>query len=246
MCLAIIAHRILPQWPLFIAANREERYDRPSGPPEVITEGAVRTLSPRDRQAGGTWIGINSHGLAALITNRADIPSPAPPGVRSRGLLVRELLTSGGLPAALETFEALRGEEWAPFNLVIADRSRLLAVGHEGGRPASLAELPRGLHVVSSLGVIDDRRIGEIARGFSEWGDGGADPWKRAGQILALSDTADNFPPIFKSGNGEGTVSSSILGWSSEGDTRLGFRTREEDRYRWWSLSGLDAESTGR
>ena len=74
--------------------NRDERNERlrASGP-SAGRSGAIRVLAPRDADAGGSWIGVNEHGLALALLNAWDATEAAPaPGARSRGLLVLDLL----------------------------------------------------------------------------------------------------------------------------------------------------------
>ena len=46
--------------------------------------------APRDEEEGGTWVGVNAHGLIAAITNRSRLPQES--GRESRGHLVAGLL----------------------------------------------------------------------------------------------------------------------------------------------------------
>lgn len=73
--------------PLTVAANRDEYLGRPSAPPSEIEPGVI---AGKDLQAGGTWMGVNRHGLFVAITNRR-APSRTPESP-SRGLLALEAL----------------------------------------------------------------------------------------------------------------------------------------------------------
>ena len=57
---------------LQVAANRDEFLARPADPPTPSADG--RWLAPRDRQAGGTWLGVNRAGLFVGVTNRFGRP----------------------------------------------------------------------------------------------------------------------------------------------------------------------------
>lgn len=72
---------------LVVAANRDEFLGRPSVPPSEIEPGIV---AGRDLEAGGTWLGVNRHGLFVAVTNRKT-PTRTPEA-RSRGLLALEAL----------------------------------------------------------------------------------------------------------------------------------------------------------
>ena len=84
MCVLAI---LLEPGRLVAAANRDEALDRPSAPPAEVEPGVV---AGRDLLAGGSWLGVNGHGLFVAITNRKS-PAAAPDAY-SRGLLVRETL----------------------------------------------------------------------------------------------------------------------------------------------------------
>src|SRR5215813_3419785 len=89
MCLIALFFRVVDDAPLVIGANREEEYARGGEPPQVWS-GTCRVVAGRDPVAGGTWFGVNEHGLVAAVTNRRRSPLPEAP--RSRGLLTRALL----------------------------------------------------------------------------------------------------------------------------------------------------------
>jgi len=72
--------------PLVIAANRDEIYARPTRPPESLGD---RIAGGVDVLSGGTWLALRYDGrFARSPTSGA---GPVPPGLRSRGLAVREL-----------------------------------------------------------------------------------------------------------------------------------------------------------
>ena len=91
MCILAIQYKSVPEAPILVAANRDEFYDRPSTTPS-IQSGKPRILSGVDQQAGGTWLGVNQHGLFVAACNRRKLIPPVVP--RSRGVLCRELLRS--------------------------------------------------------------------------------------------------------------------------------------------------------
>ena len=62
MCLLAVQYRLVPESPILVAANRDEFYDRPGTPP-AIQSGKPRILGGVDQLAGGTWLGVNQHGL---------------------------------------------------------------------------------------------------------------------------------------------------------------------------------------
>jgi len=148
-----ILYRVARGTPILIAANREERYDRPTQYPK-IQSGSPRVVCGIDRRAGGTWLGVNQHGLFCAVSNRRKKDLPAEP--RSRGLLCRELLElcTAKEASAYAAKELSRGI-YAGANYVCAD-GRYAAVVH-GGDTVEVVELTPGLHVLSD-GNVDDPR----------------------------------------------------------------------------------------
>ena len=148
MCTLILLDRVVPQIPVVVAANRDEFLARPAAKPALFRAGDDRPafVAPQDLEAGGTWMGLNEHGLFVGLTNR---PAPVkPPGVRSRGLLVLDALAQPGAQAASDELERQRCAAYAPFNLLAADgRETWLVRRREDGVQMSSALEP-GIHVI--------------------------------------------------------------------------------------------------
>ncbi len=87
-----MAFRQHPDYPLMIAANRDEYHARPSAKAQFWNDKPA-ILAGRDLQAGGTWLGISKYGRFAAVTNfHEHLSGPVPP--LSRGALVIEFLAS--------------------------------------------------------------------------------------------------------------------------------------------------------
>jgi uncharacterized protein with NRDE domain len=99
--------------------NRDEslRRGRALGPERLELEGA-RVLAPRDADAGGTWIGVNEHGLALGLLNGASA-RPAPSAPTSRGLLVRALLSAPDVDEALARLARADLDRYRGFTLAL-------------------------------------------------------------------------------------------------------------------------------
>jgi hypothetical protein len=134
-----------------VAANREEAFDRPTQHPK-IQSGTPRVICGIDRQAGGTWLGVNQYGLFVAVANRRK--NSVPPGPRSRGLLCRELLERRSAREAIaHAIKELAAGAYAGANYICAD-AKYAAVVHAGDRLEAV-EITPGLHLISS-GDLDD------------------------------------------------------------------------------------------
>jgi uncharacterized protein with NRDE domain len=236
VCTLTIAWQTFPDAPVVVAANRDERLDRPADPPRR-RESSPTVVAPRDAVAGGTWIGYNDAGLFAGITNRWVADATAE---RSRGLLVDDLLREPDARSAADLVErAVAASGYDGFNLVVADRTDAFLFEWDGRLHRT--RLDPGVHVVVNTGaalggggaVVDrfaapgetdhpDRAAAQAESARAVRGaltpDPGetADAWlDRAGVVLADHDFG-----VCLHENGYGTRSSSLI--------RLG----EDDGYR--------------
>jgi hypothetical protein len=146
-----VHYKKLSDAPLLIALNREEDPARESLPPK-IQSGRPRSVCGVDQQFGGTWAGVNQHGLFIAVVN---CPKRVPPGEpRSRGLLCRELLSCQNAEEALDMAqrELLTGV-YAGANYVCVDRMSGGVV--HGGDEIDVERFNPGLHIVSESRVND-------------------------------------------------------------------------------------------
>lgn len=119
MCLILAAWRVHPDFPLVVAANRDEYFARPTRSAGFWTD-APDILAGRDLSAGGTWLGITRAGRFAALTNYRDARREKQ-DASSRGMLVSDFLK--GSAASLDYLAAI--ERIAPtyngFNLLVCD-----------------------------------------------------------------------------------------------------------------------------
>lgn len=138
MCLLIVMRGLQAGHPVVAGANRDERTDRPFSPPGLFIGRERRILSPRDRAAGGTWIGVNEAGVFVAITNLAG--SPPPPGAPSRGHLVHLALDAVSVADGLAAVErTVREAPHGGFQLAVCDGTRTFVLVHRAGRIDVLA-----------------------------------------------------------------------------------------------------------
>ena len=118
MCLAAFAINASARWPLVIASNRDEFFDRPTLPlAQWQTSAGDTIISGRDLRAGGTWLGITPAGRIALLTNVRESQSPVAP--KSRGELLMRWLQ--GCMNADQFMAQTNSTAYGGFNLVLGD-----------------------------------------------------------------------------------------------------------------------------
>lgn len=99
-----------------LTMNRDDMPARPEAPPRRWRDDGLIFAAPIDCEAGGTWIGVNSAGVAAFLLNRYD---DAPKGTRSRGEVVPAALNTSNLGSAAAAVEALAHRDYSPFACLI-------------------------------------------------------------------------------------------------------------------------------
>jgi uncharacterized protein with NRDE domain len=153
MCTLALFFKVFDGYPLVLAANRDERYDRPSLPPSLTAAGP-KVLAGKDLKAGGTWLGVNEFGLVAAILNRRiNGAGSTHVQLRSRGLLCLDLLRLRTASAAIE-FLGCHRETYNPFTLLYADEKSAGIAFNQEDR-IMLRSLSPGLQVFSSAAEVD-------------------------------------------------------------------------------------------
>ena len=200
MCVLFLAIRRHPDYPLIIAANRDEYYDRPSREMHYWPEQAT-ILAGRDLQSSGTWLGLNRAGRFCAVTNlhrRSAAPKqPAPPC--SRGELVARYLRGQDSEHGFRRFLADRQRDFKPFNLVFGT---LGALHTFSTADATVAPLCAGFHAISNGPL--DQVWPKMSRGVARL----ADVIDRAARLdsaalLSIMQDADQAPDaLLPGGNG--------------------------------------------
>ncbi len=153
MCLLVFAWQTEPGFPLVVAANRDERLDRPARSLCVLNERDPKILGGRDDLAGGTWLAVNEHGVVAGLTNR---PSPGgrDPTKRSRGEL--PLVLAGHPTAEAGVHDLIQRVQPGLYNpawLLVGDRESLFYLELAPDLPPSISHLPPGVHILENVGL---------------------------------------------------------------------------------------------
>jgi uncharacterized protein with NRDE domain len=221
MCSVVVLRRPdHPRWPLLLAANRDELDTRESLGPGRHWPDRPDVVAGLDREAGGSWLGVNDFGVIAAVLNRHGTLGPES-GKRSRGELVLEALDHADADAAASALAHLDPRSYRPFNLLIADATDAFWIRHAGDGMVRSVPLHAGIAMLTSRELSDPdsprvRRYLPLFRAAEaplperqDWSS-----W----QLLLASRASETGDPrdamCIRTDGAYGTVSSSLVGLS--------------------------------
>lgn len=234
MCTVVTLRRPGHDWPLLLAANRDEMQGRTWSPPARHWPERPATVAGKDHQAGGSWLGVNDDGVAVAILNRrGSLGTEA--GKRSRGDLVLDALDHRSAEAAAAALVRYEGSAFRSFNMAVADREKGFWLRGLGDGAIEAFPLPEGVGMLTAWDLNDTEmsarsahylpKFAAAAAPDVEGGDWGV--WR---QLLESTETA----PGVSDPNGAMTVDT---GWGFSTVSRSLVALPREGRPRWWFAS---------
>jgi uncharacterized protein with NRDE domain len=183
MCTLLLLRHVHPEWPLVLAANRDELYERPTTGPRLLP-GSPRILVPgQDQVRGGTWMGVTDTGFFVGLTNQrgGNAQGPAP---RSRGEVVLSALQAGNIEAIERYLDMLDPAGFNPFNLLYGD-AHALRVAYARPEHARVAreDVPPGIHVLPN-DVLDSPALPKVQRARLRAAEHARRPWPQLSRAL--------------------------------------------------------------
>jgi len=145
MCLIAIGWRLREDYPLMLAANRDEFFARPAAP-ATFWQDHSEILAGRDLLQGGAWLGLARSGRLAAVTNYRDGRRERV-GRLSRGWLVRDYLLSDQEPSTFLGQVRATADQYDGFNLIAGTHRGLF---HYSNRSTEVTALPAGAHGLSN------------------------------------------------------------------------------------------------
>jgi hypothetical protein len=151
MCTLIFAFDPGAEWPVLLAATRDEFRARRWEPPgERWPEQYPGLVGGIDIESGGTWLAVNPVARrVAVILNRIEPTGLTDETARSRGPLTLIAAARGGDAVAAEELSMVR-----PFNLVIAEPGGVSWLRYDGAELTS-HEVDPGLHIITAADLDD-------------------------------------------------------------------------------------------
>ncbi len=240
MCTAIILRRPNEFWPVIFAANRDEMRDRPWVPPGRHWPDRPEVVAGLDESAGGSWLGLNDHGVLAAVLNRRGSLGPQP-GKRSRGELVLEALDHADAAEAAHQLQHLDPLAYRAFNLIVADNSDAFWLRNTERRhhPVEVISIPDGLSMLTAADL-NDPGSPRIARHLPDLRaalppDPDLDDWDAWQEILGRGpDRQAEDAMCLRLAGGFETVSSSLIALPGPGQSRGG----EAEEPQWLFAAG--------
>ena len=231
MCTVVILRRPGHDWPLILAANRDEMADRPWLAPGCHWSDRAEVTAGQDELAGGTWLGLNDWGVIAGVLNRPGSLGPKP-GLRSRGELPLEALDHAEAHTAAAAMMAIEPLSYRSFNLIVADAKDAFWLGSQGSpgdgpgdgdESLQMAPVPEGLSMLTAYDLNDTvsprirhfRPLFEAAPApdpeTGDWAEWQALMGSRDRELAEEKDDEPGGSMTFSTEAGFGTVSSSLL-----------------------------------
>ncbi|NMN99297.1 NRDE family protein [Antrihabitans stalactiti] len=151
MCLVLVAWQAHPEFPLVVAANRDEFYWRATDSLGWWDE-PRRILAGRDRSSAGTWMGITSNLRFAAVTNvRSGPRSGGDKPLKSRGNLPTDFMRADTTPQDQASAVHAEGGEYGGFNMICSDLRDLWWVSNRS--PRSPQNVEPGIHGISNAAL---------------------------------------------------------------------------------------------
>lgn len=207
MCSLFAVFGADPQFPILVAANRDEARARPASPPGLYVGARHRMLSPRDRRAGGTWLAIDARLRVAGLTNV--MGAPVRDDAKSRGHLPHLALDADDLDAAAASIAVeVRVHPYNAFQMLLCEPGRALVLRYVSGELIRRDVAP-SVVTLSNEHSVNTLQVADLAAALPPG--------------LSVTDRLDALAPVLldrgertghrvlKTGADYGTVSSSLI-----------------------------------
>jgi uncharacterized protein with NRDE domain len=157
----MVVHKRVKGYPLVLAANRDEYFDRPTRGPRLLAQ-TPAIWGGQDARAGGTWLGVNAYGVVVGLTNRrTSAEQTIDTTRRSRGLLCLEALQCRTAAEVVAWLSSELPARYNPFNILIVDQHAAFWTVCE--QHLATKRLEPGVHILAN-GNINDFETVRIRR----------------------------------------------------------------------------------
>jgi len=239
MSLIAVQYQLVPEAPVLVAANRDEKYDRGTAAPS-IQSGKPRVLCGTDEDAGGTWLGVNQNGLFVGVCVR---PKMMPTFIsRSRGLLCKDMLRTWSSQEAVDLcLEEVSSGKYNGANFIVADSEGGWAI--HAGDDSNAVPLEEGLNLIADHDLNDprDARVQLAKRHLTlQTLDSPVKFLAIASKVFARAPAPEGRPSIVIREQERGTVSSTLISLGKKPrDAIFQYASGAPDKHRYEDFSPL-------
>jgi uncharacterized protein with NRDE domain len=244
MCLLLFAWKMRADYPLILAANRDEFYERPTAAAD-FWEDVPELLAGRDLKEGGTWLGITRSGRLAALTNYRD-PVSWKKAAPSRGHLGTGYLLGKEKAQTYLNRIAPEANRYNGFNLLVGDLSGLFYFSNRGiqaplapgiyGLSNSLLDVPWPKVALGKerLGDLLDKKVRPTSEAvFNLLSDRSIPPDDQLPETGVGLEWERILSPLFIQSPSYGTRSSTVLFVNREGGATFSERVFDEKGIAW-------------
>ncbi|WP_299980971.1 NRDE family protein [Desulfobacula sp.] len=145
MCLILFGYKVSRKYPLILAANRDEFYQRPTARMGFWQDNPS-ILAGKDLDQGGTWFGVHKNGKFAALTNYRD-PASIKQNAPSRGEIIIDFLESSESSETHFNAFKKKADSYNGFNLLFGNKEDLFWFSNLKNR---IEKINPGIHGVSN------------------------------------------------------------------------------------------------
>ncbi len=150
MCTLILLYKVLKEYPIVLAENRDAHIKSIEIPPAIVFK-IPKIYAALDKKSQGTWFGLNENEVAVGLTNLYSSTEERKPS-DSRGRLCLNALKK---PSAKEVSEYLQEaydfEKYGKANIVSADKNDAILTMCD--REVNAFKLDPGIHVLTNYNL---------------------------------------------------------------------------------------------
>ncbi|MFT7053165.1 MAG: hypothetical protein ACJAU1_000717 [Psychromonas sp.] len=151
---------------LVITMNRDEARSRHEAGLKQQQKNGVELLCPIDGQAGGTWFGVNNHGVVLALLNRYQDPQSV--GAPTRGNIIPQALAYGEVRLVKKHLSEQNYQYYNPFDLLLISSAECLHLSWNG-RHLSLHNVSQAALLLSSSALNTEAVLAKRQARFQQW-----------------------------------------------------------------------------
>lgn len=227
MCTLIVINHFHKEFPLILAANRDEYFYKKSSPVQILSNNPL-IIGGKDDVKGGTWLAVNDKSIFAGVTNQGNNNKKP----KSRGNLVLDVLKLSSIEEIIDFLNHINVSFYNDFNLVFGNTKKVYIAHSYLLNSIVIRELPHGVHTIyNDMHVYNKSIKSEYIHSILNKKAQNTS-WLNFYKLLKSTLNNKDHGLLVKKKNDFCTLSSSILAFSEEGLERYKFFDRTIKRLK--------------